>query len=374
MKKVFFIAYPFPPAGGSDVNRTLSFLKYLVRYGWHISVLTVQNGKHSVFDDSLLKSIPKEVEVYRVFTLESIFKKFNNRGQRNKLHSNSVGKQNGLFKRVWDRIYSIFGEVIGIPDSHGLWVPFAVAAGMKIMRRNDIDIIYSTNPTFCDGIVGMLIANILHKPLVSDFRDAWISNPVLEAKRNYLKKKIEKFLEGCVISSSSKIISTTKYITADFVSRYPNVCATKFATIMNGYDCEEFEFNKTNIMFSEKFTIVYAGRLSQERSPKIILEVISELLAEHPDLNTKIELYFIGECGLFEDGASIDDYLSQYNLGHITKITGWLPKIETKKHLLRANLLLLIVGTVPNDKKNTYGLTSKVFEYAMTGNPILTIA
>jgi hypothetical protein len=40
MKKVLMIAHQFPPIGGSGVQRTVKFVKYLRDFGWEPVVLT----------------------------------------------------------------------------------------------------------------------------------------------------------------------------------------------------------------------------------------------------------------------------------------------------------------------------------------------
>ncbi len=46
MKKVLMIAYYFPPLGGAGVQRTIRFIKYLSKFGWVPTVITVKNNKY----------------------------------------------------------------------------------------------------------------------------------------------------------------------------------------------------------------------------------------------------------------------------------------------------------------------------------------
>jgi hypothetical protein len=55
MKRVLMIAYIYPPQGGSGVQRTVKFVRYLPSYGWEPLVLTVREpyddnatGDHAV--------------------------------------------------------------------------------------------------------------------------------------------------------------------------------------------------------------------------------------------------------------------------------------------------------------------------------------
>ena len=70
------IAYYFPPFGGVPVQRTLKFVKYLLKYGWNPTVLTVRNGYDHFHpnDPTLLEKIPTSVKVARTWEI-NIFAK-----------------------------------------------------------------------------------------------------------------------------------------------------------------------------------------------------------------------------------------------------------------------------------------------------------
>src|SRR5687767_2179357 len=70
MRRVLFVSYPFPPVGGAGVQRTTKFVKYLPHWGWMPSVLTVANPSVPVWDESLVRDVPREVIVRRARTLE----------------------------------------------------------------------------------------------------------------------------------------------------------------------------------------------------------------------------------------------------------------------------------------------------------------
>ena len=65
MKRVLVVAYQFPPVGGSGVQRTLKFVKYLPGTGWIPEVLTRDAGRMGQRDDTLLAEVPKDVPVMR---------------------------------------------------------------------------------------------------------------------------------------------------------------------------------------------------------------------------------------------------------------------------------------------------------------------
>ena len=64
-KKVLFIAYYFPPIGGSGVQRSIKHVRYLPQFGYKPVVVTVKNGHNFAYDFNMLKEIPEGVKVYR---------------------------------------------------------------------------------------------------------------------------------------------------------------------------------------------------------------------------------------------------------------------------------------------------------------------
>ena len=65
MKKVLMIAHLFPPIGGSGVQRTVKFVKYLPEYDWDGIVLTRSAKKAQLTDNTLMNDIPENTKIYR---------------------------------------------------------------------------------------------------------------------------------------------------------------------------------------------------------------------------------------------------------------------------------------------------------------------
>ncbi len=55
----------FPPSAGGGVYRPLSFVKYLSRAGWDVTVITPKPGEFWVNDPELQKQVPSSVKVIR---------------------------------------------------------------------------------------------------------------------------------------------------------------------------------------------------------------------------------------------------------------------------------------------------------------------
>jgi glycosyltransferase involved in cell wall biosynthesis len=264
---------------------------------------------------------------------------------------------------------------MAIPDEFIIWSSYAIFKCINIINKENIEIVYSTAPPFSNHILSVLLKKLTKKPLVTDFRDAWIANPVREWQYPKVRRAVESLLEKIVIRSSDRVISTTEGITQDFRCRYPLESANKFITIPNGYDREEVALPKQDKRTdTHKMRIVHTGYLKMERSPKFFLEALRLLFDERPEIEAEMEVYFIGENSEFIDGKKIGDYIKQYKLQRVVILTGHVPRIEAAYHQTQSDILLLIIGVVPKDQVFTYGIASKVFDYMIAGKPVLALA
>jgi glycosyltransferase involved in cell wall biosynthesis len=270
------------------------------------------------------------------------------------------------------KIYKYFGKIIRIPDSRILWLPAAILTTIKISRKNKYDAIYATGPTFSNLIVGVVIKFILKKPLITDFRDAWIADPMLPLNKKYEKVLHEK-LEKFTIFNSDRIITTNPFVTSDFKKRYGS--DTKFDTIYNGYDIDDFHpIKKYNKKIYNKFKILYTGRLYGERTPKFFLKAVQLAVEKKPEMKEKLQIIFVGSCEKYLDGKYIEDYIEENKLNDLVKLTGHISRKASLQYQAEADVLLLLIGIVSKEKELTYGLSGKVFDYMLSAKPILTVA
>ena len=66
---MLIIAYYFPPAGSSPIQRTLKFVKYMREYGYEPIVLTTESDSFVntyPMDQSLLSDIPEGIQIIRI--------------------------------------------------------------------------------------------------------------------------------------------------------------------------------------------------------------------------------------------------------------------------------------------------------------------
>ena len=359
------VSYLFPPMGGGGVIRVVKFTKYLSDFGWRPVVLTSKRGEGDYLDISLLKEIEDKATVYRTFSFDFplIFKKiFWGKAKGVKLKKTGNGDGKGRIQRVKAFIENYFF----IPDSRLGWIPFAVFRGIQIVRKEKIQCIFSTGGPWTNFIIALLIKIFTKRPLVVDFRDFWTHDPVNQS-RPKIRRKIDTYLERIVILSSDIVISVTNTISESLIGKYIPPSVEKFRVLPNGYDPEDFVGKER--FKSEFFRIVYTGSLNKYRTPVHFFEALKEAFAMHPEMRHKVRVSFLGDYGI-----EYQKILDEYGLKENVVFVGSLSHETAIEELFRSDLLLLLSYTGSYVMENArIHLTGKVFEYMITGIPILAL-
>lgn len=334
MKKSLLLAYHYPPIAGPGVFRTLKFSKYLPHFNYQPFILSVKNPLYKTKDPSLLKQIPSETKIHRIFSFEhSIFR---------------APRKLGLNLK-W----------FYIPDEHVGWIPFAVYYGSKLVKAENIDVIFATSPLHTTLLIGSLIKKKTKKPLIIDYRDPWITNSYIEYPTK-LHRTIETKMEKYVLGQADYVTVVNDLIRDDLIKRYPFV-KSKIETLPNGFDLEDFE-NLSDDNKTSKFQIVYTGSIYGPRSVKNFLEAIKELVSTNKEFKNNIEVLFVGN-----QGKETPRFIKNFKLEKYVKILGYLPYKKCLDIAKNSNVLLLIVPSEEN-------LPAKIYEYLAFQKPILAIA
>jgi glycosyltransferase involved in cell wall biosynthesis len=247
-------------------------------------------------------------------------------------------------------------------------LPFAVRQGEKIIKKENIDILYATAPIFTSFLIGSLLKKKTGKPLVVDYRDPWTQNVFIKYPTE-LHRKIEEKMETLVLATVDHVIVTAEPMKHRLVEKYPFV-EGKVDTITNGFDSEDFK-HLTAKRDKEKFVITYTGSLYGLRTGKQFLTALKELIEEKPELQTKIQVLFAGISG-----RKVAFLIEEMGLKNVVKLLGYKSHQETLQLMTNADVLLLIMSSdeVRDTKIGPLAIPGKIFEYLGAKRPILAIA
>jgi glycosyltransferase involved in cell wall biosynthesis len=335
-RKVLMIAYYFPPMGLSGVQRTVKFAKFLPKFGWKPTVLTVESTGYFAIDQSLLREVEEAgVRIIRTHSIDA----------------NRLFRRKGVVKMPseWVRkTLQFLGDTFFIPDTKIGWKKYAVQAGRNLLREEHFDLIFATAPPQTDFLIGETLKKEFNIPLVLDYRDAWLEYPF-----KYFPTPVHRYLnfrlEKRVARASHRIITTHRRIKEGLLKRYHFLGYHDVVLIQQGFDGEDFSGKEKQS--SGKMRIVHAGTFYGKRNPTTMLKALHAILSAHPRLRGRIEIVLIG------NSRSADQKLvKKLRLQGEVTFLGYLEHRECVKHLQAADVLWFIM----DDDCSSPG---KIYEY-----------
>jgi len=372
MKQVLMISYVFPPMAAVGGYRVIKFCKFLPEFGWQPTVLTVKKGFNFAYDQRLLEQVDSSVTVYRSRNLQPLtWWDLRSSGvdepPEEPVSTSKTGDASGVGRKPASvRLKAYVKKMLSIPDRNNFWIPFGVWTGLKAIRNEKIDLIYSTSPPASAHLIGYLLSLLSGKPLLMDFRDLWTQNEGYQTRQlSPLQAGIDRRLERRAINRSRAVVSATETFSRMLLENNPGKDPGTIFTITNGVDADDFAQLDLPTGKNEKFNILHLGSLYGNRNPIFFLEILTEWAKTRPEIVGRVQVEFIGNVKAYENLASVSP------LKEMVRFLGHIPNSLVLPRLWQADLLLLILGF---DSGVAGVLPAKLFEYACTGRPILAFA
>ncbi len=363
MPKVLFIAYYFPPVGGSGVLRAQKFVQYLPQEGFLPTVVAgpaALEGRWGPSDPTLSATVPPNIEVYRVDARASV----------------PAGR---LQRRL--------GRWLGLPGSFAKWW-IRSATELASRAANGADLIFATMSPFESAEVASELSPRLDIPWVADLRDPWALDDI-ELYPTLLHRKLEMGKMEKLLSSAALIVMNTPDAARALKAALPRLRNKEVLAITNGFDAKDFA-GTPEPRSDSKFRIVHAGgmftgagfqlrrrRFYQVlggvvpgvdilgRSPVILLEALERWSARRPEIKKDLELVFAGKIAE-EDQALV----TRSTMASLIRFTGFLPHADSLQLIRTADLLFLPMHNLPPGKR-CLSIPGKTYEYMASGRPIL---
>ncbi len=350
MHRVLVIAYYFPPLGLSGVQRTLKFVKYLPQFGWQPVVLTVEDRGYFAKDDSLLTELDGlDIEVIRTPSLDPLHL-FRKKG----VVRMPSGKSLGLLGKLSQSVF--------IPDNKIGWKKHAVHAALRAIETQPVDAIFATAPPYTDFLIGAEIKKRTGIPLVVDYRDAWLENP-LHFYLTPLHRALHRRREQRVLHMADRILSINRPIKERILTGYPFLSHGDVTILSQGFDQEDFRHVRRQRPADAPLRFLYSGTFYYNRSPEAFLRAMRMLFDRQPALAGKLEAHFVGSAR--EEDREL---LRTLDLENSVTMHGYLPHREAVQHLVDADVLWMTIGHGRGEEMMS---TGKLYEYLGARKPIL---
>lgn len=287
MRKLLIITAHFPPTNAVDMHRVRVSLPYYRCAGWEPSVLTfLPECVDHPRDDWLLKTLPEDVEVHRIWCPP----------------------------RKWSSLVGL-----GAIAYRGfLSMRFA---GLQLIRRLKPDLLFFSTTSFPLMSLGPTLGRRQGIPYVLDFQDPWIG-PEGTIHRPSLKSWLNRTFHGWMEPSAVRHASGLMSVSDDYLSvlrqRYPDLKETPSAVIPFGYSSADSEVilrsrqSSNSIADKDDVTAsipeelksdlltcttgLYAGAYVVSMEPMVIalFHAMRALFAERPQLADRFRLWFVG--------------------------------------------------------------------------------
>jgi len=349
--------------------RSEKFVKYLGRFGWHCEILSAYRGRakeyegkedvkiHHTIRIDLDDMISKLVSVSRIvctFIRRQVrrLKHKGCAGGNTSTQSNPVvvrGLGIGLHIQRW----------LLLPDRQAAWILLALPKAFWLSRK--CDVIYSSLSPFSAHVLGLIVKKLTGKPWVADYRDEWSLNSEWNPPTRLHKWLGEKLDKACV-KNADKVIYVTQAGTERFFGHFGG-CREKFVTIPNGYDEKDITKFRGFDPPKDVFVMTSIGSFYGGRDVVPFLRATDQLVKDGIIEREKLNIQLIG-------GRNLDlvREVERLEIGDVVQIMPRIPQQEAFMALALSNVAVLIGSDMER-----MAMTTKVYEYAGMGKPILAL-
>ena len=339
--KVLLVTMYFPPAGGGGVQRPLKTATHLPALGIETHVLAPDDPKWLHRDDELRPPTQAFVHRARYF------------GPRARLPAEELHGLEGP-ERMLMQAKLAYRRVL-LPDASVTWLPTAVPAAVRLVRREGIDAVITTSPPVSMNLIGAAVKRLTGIPWVADLRDAVLLNADRRFERTTVQAK-EKALERVVrmVARKADAVVAVSETIADEVRRFDP--AGEVRVIPNGCDFDDFA--GLDYRPVDRFRITHAGSFFGKRNPRPFLNALASSGLDD------VVARFAG--GLRQ---ADEEWAAGLGLGDRLELLRYVPHrqaLELERDS-EANLLLLPDAA----GRGAVVPSGKIFEYLAAERPIL---
>lgn len=357
-KKVIFVTYYWPPAGGIGVLRCLKIAKYLRSFDWEPVIFTSTQDSYQFIDDQ--NEVPGNIEVIRVhgFNPTETFKSISGRKKEVPLVDITVTPAT---KHKWlDKLGIWIRGNFFIPDARSFWARPAIRAIEEWLQRNNCHAIFSDGPPHTNTLVALKIANKYGIPWLADFQDPWTQADYYgHMKIGWIANKIHQSMERKVLQRANLVTIASPSWAVDL----KELGRSNAEVLYYGYDESDFiDYRPEN---KPGFIVFHGGLLGRDRNPTPFIQAIAKLKDQ---IERDIGPLQIRLAGGVDDGV-IQDFKNA-GLGSNLELLGMISRKDVLLEISTSHLLILPINRAANAKGRIPG---KLFELMRSQKPILAL-
>jgi glycosyltransferase involved in cell wall biosynthesis len=328
MRRLLLLTYAFPPDNTVGAVKPGRLFEYLPEFGWQPEIIAAKSDDGSVEGQPLF--------VHRVPSGEE-----------------------GLAVRSTSRLAQAFMRFCVPYEDRLAWVPYAAAAGARLVRAGGIDAVYSTSPSLSSQIAGLALRARFGLPWIADFRDPISDNPFRTRQWWY---PYDPILERLLFRYADRVGANTDTVATAWRARYPQ-WAHKICILWNSFDPRE-NIQPVAAPARCQRVLVHTGNLYGGRHPAALFAAMERLAAD----SSRIRLKLVGAISaqIFSRLGPLFGRLREK--GVLEYDNRLVSRREALQEAAQADYLLLLDV---NEKNASFQVPSKLFDYVRIGRPIL---
>ncbi len=338
-RRVLMVAFHFPPCTGtSGVFRTAKFVRYLPEYGWSPVVLTASPRAYPSSDDGTGQSTP-DVPVARALALDAA------------RHLALGGR---------------YPRLAALPDRWTTWWLSGVLKGLRLIRRFQPLVLWSTYPIATAHLIGLTLHRLSRLPWVAEFRDPMTEE---DYPRDAALRGTLRWVERRTVSRASRVVFTAPSACTFYRQRYPAISAERFTVIPNGYDDADLDGlpldEPGGVPKDRPLQVLHAGVIYRdERDPSSFFRALADLKRQGVISARALRIVLRAPS----DEQHLEAFLRSLGLDDVVSVLPTIPHRRALEECAAADALLLIQGASCNRQ-----IPAKVYEYLKLGRPILAL-
>lgn len=341
-RSILLVSFQYPPVqASSGLLRVLAFSKHLKEFGWEVHVLTANVSDDPIENKENNQLLPDGVNVIRTKAIDAATK-LSFRGR--------------------------YPDILEWPDRYSFWVLSATLAGYRQLRKQHVDVIFSTYPIASAQLVGYCLAKLTGKPWIADFRDPMVMKEHPDTK---LRRQAHTWVEKKAVETCSVALVTNQHAKQHYVDKFPYINPKKFHILENGFDEELFQMAEAMQARTHdggersEIRVLHSGTLyPNHRDPSSLFRAIQALAPEWALLERQVKFIF--------RASGYDDYyqsmVTELDIEKYVEFLEPVGYVESMSEMLSCEALLLIQGSSCNQQ-----VPAKLYEYLRSGRPIIAV-
>lgn len=342
LKEILFISYYFPPFSKILSIRAAEFTKRLVKNGYKIFVVSSKSNKNAHKDGELLRKVKSPmIKNTKVFNLSFAKEGFQSNIKKTMLY------------------FEIFNLVLFL-----YWIPLAFLASRRIIKKNNIKLIYVSAPPFFTLILGYILKFSCKIPLIIEYRDPWSYNPYL---KETMTKSIENFylkMEKRILKSADRIITISEGMKQFLLDNFPETRNKRIHAIPHGINIDDIEKITKRSNISKEITFTFTGNLYGRRDLEPLIRIVSTSHELGKLNNISLNINIFGRY----DSKHLTSLFKKYDVYKYFHLEGFVPRDVCLEEVLNSSLALHV-----GENLNYPTLSFKVLEYLSMRKKIVYI-